>query len=129
MDSDGSIFINKAAGNYVVTCTLLNTRRGLVDWLVAEYGGTIHTIPGEYLTDLRKDGYLRKDTHQWRIVAHQAEAFLKEIRPFLILKQEQADCALKLRRYQGYHMRDVPQEEKLAKWHSYYLRMRELNRE
>ena len=60
-------------------------------WLVEKFGGRIQKNP-------KKCGLSQRLIYSWRINGPSAEAFLVAVRPYLIVKAEQADVALAFRK-------------------------------
>ena len=123
IDTDGSIDINKLSTNYAARCAVSNNDLRLLNWLKNVYGGSIC----ESSNRRHKDGYKRRRSYKWTVTAQKAELFLRQIAPFLIIKQKQAYCALGLRMEKGYHTRQISPQEKQTMWRPYYDRMRKLN--
>lgn len=113
MDGEGCIAIRPP--NYAIECILTTTTPVLAQWMYDNYGGTLH--------NKKVYGVKHKPEVVWRCGSAIAEDFLREIMPFLLLKGEQANCALELRSHQGRHMKSVSSEEKLAIWKPYHARM------
>ncbi len=123
IDTDGCILIMPAP-KYGVRCIFTSTTLPLSQWLFDNYGGQITYRKNEN----RPDGFVRKPRYDWTISHKSAAAFIREIRPYLLIKGPQADCAIELRTHQGYAHRRIPQSKKEAIWKMYSDRMHQLNR-
>ncbi|MCK4329802.1 hypothetical protein KAX02_08160 [candidate division WOR-3 bacterium] len=93
VDGEGTISIGKSLlsnGKYSYYQQLIvsNSDVRLIDWTVDNFGGTFPKA--QKLTDNRKD------TYKWTLSSYKSYKMIKKIRPYLILKQEQADCAIEL---------------------------------
>lgn len=102
-----------------------NTDVRLIEWLVENFGGTMpkpHKVLGEN----------RKDSYDWRLSGSKSCRLLKLVRPYLMLKQEQADGAIMLYekvskwKYGGRNNSMPPHKRKLAE--TLYQRNKELNK-
>lgn len=71
------------------------------------YGGKI--VRGRGSGEWRKS---KTATYKWRVHNMEAVAFLEKIRPYLILKAEEADLALKWQKFTGIKRQGVPPEMK-----------------
>ena len=97
IDTDGNIGISKNQNRgYAQYLRATNTNFKRIQWLLDNFGGNY--IKREYDNDAWKDQYL------WSIFGFESYKLLKNIRPYLLLKQEQADTAIEL-------------YEKVSKWH------------
>lgn len=92
VDGEGSIylrrFMNRNGINpcYCLKVNVSNNDPRIIKWLSALWGGSTYTRLGA------KSKYQH---FAWSIECAQAGAFLKDIRPYLIIKQDQADLAIK----------------------------------
>ncbi len=125
IDTDGSIMISRNRRShgtiFVVTCSVGSIDRRILYWLQENYYGTICK------NDRQKgDNYQRRPFYLWCITAKKAEAFLKQIEPFLILKGKQAHCALQLRQFQNVFGGN-PQERKEELFAPFEKQIKELN--
>lgn len=95
-DGEGSINIvrskNSSNGrvHHALAVSVSQVRREPLDMLVEKYGGTVTT------TRCQPDKNWRP-AHRWNIRSQQAENFLRDIRPHLIVKAAEADIALEFR--------------------------------
>ena len=125
IDCDGWIGVNKAqAGQqlllqYTVACSVSQITKEIPIWLCENFGSTIrvHQPKGEN----------RRMMYNWKVSSKQAEIFLSQIEPFLLIKQKQARLALELRRVQGRNMRRVCQHDKEKVWERIYQQIKRLN--
>ena len=99
IDTDGNIGIGKVRENesYRHQINVANTNIKLIEWLVENFGGK---IPEPQVRDNPK----HKDLYLWYLTGSNAYKILKKIRPYLLLKGEQADCVIEL-------------YEKVSKWY------------
>ena len=100
IDGEGTIGVYKVLGInnkyvYQQTLSLVNTDIRLIVWLVDNFGGK--------LANAVKHEENWKDTYTWKLSSYKSYKLIKKIRPYLLLKQEQADCAIEL-------------YEKVSKW-------------
>lgn len=92
IDGEGCVSLQVRKGRYVTpTIQITNTDRRLTDWLLDHIdGGSVYRRPGY------KEGH--KPTYLWRCAGRIARGVLGDVRPFLLLKGEQADVVLSLDR-------------------------------
>lgn len=96
IDSDGCIGMFKSRAGiqriknprYVLTVTVVNTSQELMNWLVEKIGGTY--------TARKRSKKEHKLTFSWRYDNAKAALLLKDIRPYLIVKRQQADVGIEL---------------------------------
>ena len=90
VDTDGFINIQSSEGH---GCTqhfgVVNTNTKLMEWLVNNFGGK---MPNPRITDNPK----WKNGYRWSLSGSNSYKLLKKIRQYLLLKGEQADCAIEL---------------------------------
>jgi hypothetical protein len=80
-------------GRYLTpTLQVTNTQKELLDWLYKRYGGGIYA---HRQTNQRG----RKPTWLWSCAGQKALAAIRDARPYMLLKCEQADILLALPRY------------------------------
>ena len=97
LDTDGNIRIENARpGTHTQRIGFGNTNIKIIKWLVENFGGR---MPKEQVFDNPK----HKSLYNWTLSGSNSYNMLKKIRPFLIIKQEQADLAIEL-------------YEKVSKW-------------
>ncbi len=93
LDSDGSISIQKSrpkrpglASIYRSRVAVSNTNRNVMDWLQTRFGGAVYLA-------------LRRPKHKpvlvWRCAATERVALLKQVLPYLIVKQDRAALAIR----------------------------------
>ena len=91
VDGEGYIGIYKHPDNYTIYRTIVgvtNTDLKLVDWLHEMLGGNIYEKPSY--------GKNHKTQYNWKLNGTHIVDLLKAIRPYLRLKDEQADIILEL---------------------------------
>jgi hypothetical protein len=129
-DGEGYIGIDRGRGTrfYVLKCEATNIDLNVLALLKQQFGGKI-------LLDCRK-GVNRRPVGRWTVESKSAEAFLRAVVPFLIVKKERAELALCFRLlFTGENMiprgsmRPDPERRKriLRDRESYYHAMRRLN--
>jgi hypothetical protein len=129
IDTEGSIILTqdtKVNSHFKLQITITNTSYKLIRFLSLKLSGLKHSINRRYISPKRKTAY------SITLQAQSAEILLKEIFPYLVLKKEQAEIALKYRetivgrgkfnRY--YHM----PKEIISKRKEYANLLRSLNR-
>ena len=99
IDTDGHIGIGnyQGSGGHSIYMGFTNTNVKLIEWIVNNFSGKMPKRE-------ERDNIKWKDRYDWKIHGYKAYKILKSIRPYLIAKQEQADCAIEL-------------YEKVTKWH------------
>ena len=116
MDGEGSFSITKhfaktkqLSGNvttnwrHAVQVTISNTNREVLEWIVENFGGAIHT---------RKMYMTAKQGYSWKPKTYkEGEIFILSILPYLRIKRKQAMIALSYYRLAGLH--DPKQREAL----------------
>lgn len=92
VDGEGSIGIyrslRKGKYTYAQHLQIINTDIRLIEWLVENFGGSFPKVMNM--------GDNHKDAYHWTINGYNSYKILKKIRPYLLLKQEQADNAIEL---------------------------------
>jgi len=91
LDTDGYIGIEKESRSsihYRQRIEVRNTNMKLMNWLVENFGGTV--------AERKLDNPKWKNQYNWRLGGYKSCKLLKSIRPFLLLKGEQADLAIDL---------------------------------
>ena len=90
IDGEGTIVIaktdkagNKRSFHYSAILSVTNTDKRLMDWLKENVGGGVY-IQKEAIGNHRK-------RYMWVMYVKGAYELLKEIKPYLVIKQEQAD--------------------------------------
>jgi hypothetical protein len=98
-DADGCVRIarwqkpNSTHVRYQVIATVSNCHSGVIEALMATYGGSIHTE----LRSLRNPNH--RNWHAWHAGSKVASAFLRRVLPHLIVKKEEAELALALQEH------------------------------
>lgn len=95
VDGEGCISAYSLRGcrHVAVQVTVANTDPRMLNWLQRRWPGYIHCRPVS--AGARN---ANKALWTWALQAKKAERFLIDIRDFLVIKQEQADLALEIRR-------------------------------
>jgi hypothetical protein len=92
VDGEGSIMVqrsmSRSSGNhYFPVIKVANTDRNLIDWLKSN----VNDKTAGYRSRLHEGC---KDVYHWIIASNEAIALLKTIRPYLVVKGQQADVVL-----------------------------------
>lgn len=82
IDGEGCIRANNAPRVHVT-----NTDQRLTDWLVETFGGYVWHEGKSYMANA-------KPRHVWEVSARKAQTLLREVEPYLKLKQQQARLVL-----------------------------------
>ena len=100
IDGEGTISISKDTRSrnhsYSQRLIITNSDARLIVWLVDNFGGT-------FPDPIKYDDENWKNVYYWKLNGRNSYKLIKKIRGHLLLKQEQADCAIDL-------------YEKVAKW-------------
>lgn len=126
IDGDGDIGINKSnERRYRIILEVGNTSELLVHYLQKTYGGNAH---GPYKSKHKN----RKDRFLWKCSTKEAIKIIKQIEPYLIIKQEQATLALEaweetFKWDYSRRKREIPKYA-IDKREYYYRQMRLLNK-
>lgn len=98
LDGEGTISIrvdHRPSGDvHVLQINVGMTDLRPLNFMAENFGGGIHG-------PVRRGNPRHKPLYQWQVSARVAEAFLRRVRPYLVLKGEQADVALALRAISG----------------------------
>ncbi len=92
MDCEGTITlksqVSKSSGrrSFNSYIYVTNTDVRLMDWFRTKYGGSVYTLPSQ--------GANYKPVLRWALWGSRAASFIEYIRPYLKLKQEQADIVI-----------------------------------
>ena len=88
VDGEGSITIttNATRRTFVSFIYVSNTDVRLMDWLRTTFGGSVYKMKSQ--GDNCKAGY------RWALFGKKAGKFIKQIRPYLKIKYEQADVVI-----------------------------------
>lgn len=94
IDADGTIGIGRhltTVGNYSYhqKIQVTSTNVHMVNWIVKKFGGKFP----KPVEDKRE---VCKDTYHWYLTGRKSYRLIKDIFPYLIIKQEQSDCAIEL---------------------------------
>lgn len=94
VDGEGTIGITRQSRKpsynyrYHERLQIVNTDIRLINWLVDNFGGK--------LPQPIDNGENHKDKYSWELGGYSSYKLIKRIYPYLILKQEQADCCIEL---------------------------------
>ena len=108
LDGEGSIEIGYEKGigkcrNHHPIVTITNSHEGVCQRAKELYGGCVYKRQDKWHKAIEVKGY--KPCFSWIVPSRKAEAFLKLVLPFLIIKREQAELALTF--YEGFiHLND-----------------------
>ena len=94
IDGEGTIVIakgkiRKGRKNHLYSLRLQvgNSERRLIDWLQENFGGSVHI--------LRKKKGKKRPAWQWVLGSQDTYKLLKEMKYYLVIKEEQADIGIK----------------------------------
>ena len=132
VDADGSIIISRVnwkgenghkRPDHRVAVQVTNTHRPVLEQLVEEYGGSIANKPmtkGSFFT--------RRKHYNWSVAGVRAVSMLERLRPYLIIKADQAwmACEFWASKTRPKYMRAGLSAEELALREGYYLAMKSL---
>jgi hypothetical protein len=98
IDGEGSLLLwmNKSSnqrGQFNLRVNVTSTDKCLVDWIFQNFGGSIY----ECNSPSRKSQPNWKKQYVWQINRPEMLQFLKEIHPFLIIKKERCEIAIRFR--------------------------------
>lgn len=91
VDGEGSIGVRRRLRYITPILQVTNTRKDLLEWLVLRCGGAI------YVNKEERDG--RKQLYSWQTFGRKAQAIIREILPYLVIKRQQAELALTIRQF------------------------------
>ncbi|MGB2841064.1 MAG: hypothetical protein WBC40_01080 [Halobacteriota archaeon] len=129
IDGEGTIAIAKqpvkkgrVSNSYRLLMMVSNTEKKLPNWCKAHFGGSVHTSRN----DVRPG---RKKLYQWVIGTHDSAKLLEKIKPYLIIKRDQAELGLEF--YEKCIKRH-PSGKRVPLWlakqrEEYFERMKELH--
>lgn len=124
IDGEGTIEISKQERKYKICIRVGNTSEILIDYLKEKYLGNKY---GPY----KKKSDFHRDAFEWKCTAKEAIKLIKQIEPYLIVKQEQALLAIRAWEdtfKNNYHdgSNRIPKYA-FDKRESYYQQMKHLN--
>ncbi len=91
LDGEGCVSVATRLKKYLTPIVqVTNTRLELLDWLHVRYGGSVLARPDKRQT--------RKPSYAWVVCGQKALHVLRDARPYLLLKTQQADLVLALPR-------------------------------
>lgn len=130
VDGEGTIGIHKSRDadrlieSYSLNIAIVNTDYRLVNWLEENFEGSVRT------TKPQQENW--KDKFEWRMGGYSAYKLLRKVRPFLIIKAEQAEVGINFwERCSKINNRAKKLGRPLwmiQRQEEYYERMRELNK-
>ena len=126
IDGEGHIAINRTKTcpqrrvnpRYQAEVTVVNTDLRLMEFLVANAGGSFHKR--------KKAKEWHKDTYSWKVTSTTARDLCKRLHPFLFLKQKQAEWLVRLYEECNFNIR-VLSEEEIQKRERIYQEICKLN--
>lgn len=93
MDGEGCVTIARAKKGkwsyYTLFLSMACTDPSLMIWIIEKFGGRV--------APRTKCKTNRKDVWVWRVASREAEAVLRQIEPFMVVKRDQARLALAFR--------------------------------
>lgn len=107
---------------YRTHVTITITKRAVCDWMEERFGGHI------YVEGRRAANRGHSDVWIWRVTGDNASVFLGLIRPYLVLKGEQADNAIEFQKGVMTLRRKPLTDEELAVREACYLTQKALNK-
>lgn len=120
-DGEGCVGIEEHHGFTVLAQIAMTTPKPLL-WMQSKFGGQFRKHNAKHLAETN-----RKDQWYWRIVTKQARKFLADIRPWLQVKDQQADLILSLNFYERGNIYAVTSADRAARDHA-KKRLSELNK-
>ena len=89
-DGEGCVTISRPRSrkNYQLEVNVGNTSRDVLEWVQRNYGGRLHDMQGS-----RPARY--KPYSVWQVSGVEATDFLRQVLPFLKVKREEAELAVK----------------------------------
>jgi hypothetical protein len=90
LDGEGSIIVVQYKRKHTSMIVVVNTDYRVIQWLLSHFGGSHGS---KAATEVRRVCY------RWIISCNQAAAFLEHVRPYLVIKPQQADIMLTLQRH------------------------------
>ena len=111
VDGEGSLLLwmNKSStdrGQFNLRVNVTSTDKCLVDWIFQNFGGSIY----ECNSPSRKSKPNWKKQYLWQINRPEMLQFLKDIYPFLIIKKERCEIAIKFRETYNKRERNLTKE-------------------
>lgn len=117
VDGEGSIMLVVRRDTVAVRLAVTNSHRGVLDWLVETTGvGRVQ--------DHRAEGTTNRATWMWMLNGDGVTSVLAQIRPYMIVKTEQADLAIETQN----RLRDPALKADRTWQLEWKARMQELNR-
>jgi hypothetical protein len=125
VDGEGCVAIDRYSNKdlpsycYRLKVRVGNTSIDLIEWLKNTFGGNVKTIKPRSKNNKR--------AWEWYLAGEPAAKFIKLVRPYLLIKKQQADLAIAFqseKRGKGYHLTDENRRKEEAAW----LSARTMNR-
>jgi len=108
--------------NYSLFVIVVQKDRKITDWLHGNFGGSLDYAKGSGFSTQKK-------YHRWVLRSNQAFKLLKGIKPYLILKKEQALIGIELQKQLNLRKtREIPEED-LRKREKLYQKLKAIKRE
>lgn len=108
IDGEGSIMIywNHTTDRFTLMIKVSNTSKPMVDWLFENFGGASYAInpPSKLIHKQWKQQYV------WEVRKPETLPFLEELHPYLVVKKEQCEIAIKFRKTFGHKKCPLPKE-------------------
>jgi hypothetical protein len=109
--------------NYKLSIIVVQKDRIITDWLYGNFGGSLSVVK-------RKQGYTPgSEFHRWVLSSNKALELLKDIKPYLILKRDQALIGIELQKLVGVSMGRWLTKETLDKREKLYQKLKAIKRE
>lgn len=125
VDGEGTIGIKRSKRRYHISLYVKNTSKELMDYLKDNYAGTVY---GPY--ESKEENW--KDKFLWECSGKEAIKLIKQIEPYLVIKQEQAELAIAAWKdifKNNYHNgADRIPKYAIDKREEYYQEMKKLNK-
>lgn len=91
IDGEGTVSLRRKIGKHFnIEVYITSSNKPTLEWVKRIFGGNIYTYT-------RKNDTIRLPQHKWHIHSRAAEALLRIVLPYLIIKGEHARLAIKFR--------------------------------
>lgn len=91
IDGEGTVSLRRKIGNHFnIEVYITSSNKPMLEWVQRIFGGKIYTY-------LRKNDNVRLPQHKWHVHSRDAEALLRLVQPYLIIKGLHAELALRFR--------------------------------
>ena len=129
LDADGSIMMYRHqparegwSPHHGVKVAVGSTVYRVLEWYLERWGGAIHEVS---TSSSYKQGR-RFKFWEWRLYSEAAERFLRDVRPYLLVKDGEADLALRFFETRlpapGSHQKLPPEEIEQRNWYQAQIR-------